>query len=121
LTGSAAAGRSIAARAGSNVKKSSMELGGSDAFIVLEDADLTRTMPWAVWGRMFNARQTGCAAKRFIAVESIADEFSPSSRPMPTSRSVGSRAPDTAANLAAWEFRIVNWKLVRMSDVDAPR
>jgi succinate-semialdehyde dehydrogenase/glutarate-semialdehyde dehydrogenase len=75
LTGSVAAGRSIAARAGKNLKKSSMELGGSDAFIVLEDADLAKTIPWAVWGRMYNAGQTCCAAKRFIAVESIADKF----------------------------------------------
>jgi succinate-semialdehyde dehydrogenase/glutarate-semialdehyde dehydrogenase len=75
LTGSVAAGRSIAARAGKNLKKSSMELGGSDAFIVLDDADLAKTIPWAVWGRMYNAGQTCCAAKRFIAVESIADKF----------------------------------------------
>ena len=75
LTGSVAAGRSIAARAGQNLKKSSMELGGSDAFIVLEDADLEKTIPWAVWGRMYNGGQTCCAAKRFIVVDSIADEF----------------------------------------------
>jgi len=75
LTGSVAAGRSIAARAGRNLKVSSMELGGSDAFIVLEDADLDLTIPWAVWGRMYNAGQTCCAAKRFIVVESIADKF----------------------------------------------
>jgi succinate-semialdehyde dehydrogenase/glutarate-semialdehyde dehydrogenase len=75
LTGSVAAGRSIAARSGQNLKVSSMELGGSDAFIVLEDADLDHTIPWAVWGRMYNAGQTCCAAKRFIVVESIADKF----------------------------------------------
>ncbi len=75
LTGSVAAGRSVAARAGKNLKKTSMELGGSDAFIVLEDADLSKVIPWAVWGRMYNAGQTCCAAKRFIAVESIADKF----------------------------------------------
>ena len=75
LTGSVAAGRSIAARAGKNLKKTSMELGGSDAFIVLDDADLDKVIPWAVWGRMYNAGQTCCAAKRFIAVESIADKF----------------------------------------------
>ena len=75
LTGSVAAGRSIAARAGQNLKVSSMELGGSDAFIVLEDADLDLTIPWAVWGRMYNTGQTCCAAKRFIVVESIADAF----------------------------------------------
>jgi succinate-semialdehyde dehydrogenase/glutarate-semialdehyde dehydrogenase len=75
LTGSVAAGQSIAARAGKNVKITSMELGGSDAFIVLEDADLERTIPWAVWGRMYNTGQTCCAAKRFIVVEEIADRF----------------------------------------------
>lgn len=75
LTGSVAAGRSIAARAGQNLKPSSMELGGSDAFIVLEDADLDLTVPWAVWGRMYNTGQTCCAAKRFIVVESVADKF----------------------------------------------
>src|ERR1700733_13301224 len=75
LTGSVAAGRSIAARAGQSLKVSSMELGGSDAFIVLEDADLEKTIPWAVWGRMYNAGQTCCASKRFIVVEEIADKF----------------------------------------------
>ncbi len=75
LTGSVAAGRSIAARAGKNLKPSSMELGGSDAFIVLEDADLEHTIKWAVWGRMYNTGQTCCAAKRFIVVEKLADKF----------------------------------------------
>ncbi len=75
LTGSVAAGRSIAARAGKNLKVSSMELGGSDAFIVFEDADLEKTIPWAVWGRMYNAGQTCCASKRFIVVEAIYDKF----------------------------------------------
>ena len=75
LTGSVAAGRSLAARAGQNLKPSSMELGGSDAFIVLEDADLEHTIKWAVWGRMYNDGQTCCAAKRFIVVESMADAF----------------------------------------------
>jgi len=75
LTGSVAAGRSIAARAGQNLKPSSMELGGSDAFIVLEDADLEHTVKWAVWGRMYNTGQTCCAAKRFIVVDKLADKF----------------------------------------------
>ena len=75
LTGSVEAGRSVAARAGQNLKVSSMELGGSDAFIVLEDADLDHVIPWAVWGRMYNTGQTCCAAKRFIVVEAIADKF----------------------------------------------
>jgi succinate-semialdehyde dehydrogenase/glutarate-semialdehyde dehydrogenase len=75
LTGSVAAGRSMAAAAGRNIKVSSMELGGSDAFIVLEDADLDHTVKWAVWGRMYNAGQTCCAAKRFIVVDALADAF----------------------------------------------
>jgi succinate-semialdehyde dehydrogenase/glutarate-semialdehyde dehydrogenase len=75
LTGSVAAGRSVAARAGQNLKPSSMELGGSDAFIVLEDADLEHTIKWAVWGRMYNTGQTCCAAKRFIVLEKLADRF----------------------------------------------
>jgi len=75
LTGSMAAGRQVAARAGQNLKKSTMELGGSDAFIVLEDADIDKTIPWAVWGRMYNAGQTCCAAKRFIVLDAVADQF----------------------------------------------
>ena len=75
LTGSVAAGMSIAARAGKNLKVSSMELGGSDAFIVLDDADLDMTVKWAVWGRMYNNGQTCCAAKRFIVAEALADKF----------------------------------------------
>ena len=75
LTGSVAAGQKIAAGAGRNLKVSSMELGGSDAFIVLEDADMEHTIKWAVWGRMYNCGQTCCAAKRFIVVEALADNF----------------------------------------------
>jgi succinate-semialdehyde dehydrogenase/glutarate-semialdehyde dehydrogenase len=75
LTGSVEAGRSVAARAGQILKPSSMELGGSDAFIVLDDADLEKTIPWAVWGRMYNQGQTCCASKRFIVMDSIADKF----------------------------------------------
>jgi succinate-semialdehyde dehydrogenase/glutarate-semialdehyde dehydrogenase len=75
LTGSVEAGRIIAAGAGKAVKISSMELGGADAFIVLEDADLDHAVKWAVWGRMYNAGQTCCASKRFIVVESLADKF----------------------------------------------
>lgn len=75
LTGSVAAGRTVAARAGQNLKKSTMELGGSDAFIVLDDADIDKAIPWAVWGRMYNGGQTCCGAKRFIVMDAVADEF----------------------------------------------
>jgi len=75
LTGSVEAGKSVAARAGQNLKKSTMELGGSDAFIVLEDADLDKTVAWAVWAKMNNTGQCCVAAKRFIVVEKLADRF----------------------------------------------
>jgi succinate-semialdehyde dehydrogenase/glutarate-semialdehyde dehydrogenase len=75
LTGSVEAGKIVAGRAGQNLKKSTMELGGSDAFIVLEDADLDRTVKWAVWGKMNNTGQCCVAAKRFIVVEELADRF----------------------------------------------
>lgn len=75
LTGSERAGRSIAATAGSVLKKCVMELGGSDAFVVLDDADLDKTVAAAVKGRFDNAGQTCIAAKRFIVVDAIADAF----------------------------------------------
>ena len=75
LTGSVEAGKIVAGRAGQNLKKSTMELGGSDAFIVLDDADLDKTVKWAVWGKMNNTGQCCVAAKRFIVVEELADRF----------------------------------------------
>jgi succinate-semialdehyde dehydrogenase/glutarate-semialdehyde dehydrogenase len=75
LTGSEAAGATVAAEAGKNLKKTTMELGGSDAFIVLEDADLGKAVEWAVWGRMNNTGQCCVAAKRIIVVDEIADDF----------------------------------------------
>jgi succinate-semialdehyde dehydrogenase/glutarate-semialdehyde dehydrogenase len=75
LTGSVEAGKSVAGRAGHNLKKSTMELGGSDAFIVLDDADLEKTVAWAVWAKMNNTGQCCVAAKRFIVVEELADRF----------------------------------------------
>ncbi|MGV8894697.1 MAG: NAD-dependent succinate-semialdehyde dehydrogenase [Burkholderiaceae bacterium] len=75
LTGSVEAGKIVAGIAGQNMKKSTMELGGSDAFIVLEDADLDKTVEWAVWGKMNNMGQCCVAAKRFIIVDALADSF----------------------------------------------
>ena len=75
LTGSEAAGASIAAEAGKYLKKSVLELGGSDAFIILEDADIEKAVEWAVVGRINNNGECCIASKRFIAVESIAPAF----------------------------------------------
>tara|TARA_R100000935_G_C2841513_1_gene171351 strand:+ start:13866 stop:15248 length:1383 start_codon:yes stop_codon:yes gene_type:complete len=75
LTGSEEAGASVAAEAGKHLKKVVLELGGNDVFIILEDADLEKTVEWAVVGRMNNNGQCCVASKRFIAVEAIADEF----------------------------------------------
>jgi succinate-semialdehyde dehydrogenase/glutarate-semialdehyde dehydrogenase len=75
LTGSEGAGASVAAEAGKNLKKVVLELGGNDVFIILEDADMEKTVEWAVVGRMNNNGQCCVASKRFIAVEAIADEF----------------------------------------------
>jgi len=75
LTGSDAAGRSIAAIAGQNLKKTVMELGGSDAYIILEDVDLEKATDLATLGRLQNNGQTCIAAKRFIVLDAIYDDF----------------------------------------------
>jgi succinate-semialdehyde dehydrogenase/glutarate-semialdehyde dehydrogenase len=75
VTGSVAAGKAVASRAGLNLKKSTMELGGSDAFIVLEDADLPKAVEWAIWAKMNNTGQCCVAGKRFIVVEELANPF----------------------------------------------
>nr|WP_315224804.1 NAD-dependent succinate-semialdehyde dehydrogenase [uncultured Flavobacterium sp.] len=75
LTGSDPAGRSVGAIAGANLKKTVLELGGSDAYIILDDADLEAAATLATFGRLQNNGQTCIAAKRFIVLESVYDQF----------------------------------------------
>lgn len=75
ITGSEFAGSKVAETSGKEIKKSVLELGGADAFIVLNDADLKEAAKWGVFSRMLNNGQSCIAAKRFIIEKGIADEF----------------------------------------------
>lgn len=75
LTGSEGAGAVVASQAGKALKKSTLELGGADAFVVLADADLVKTAKWGVFGRHWNAGQVCVSSKRMIVVDAVYDDF----------------------------------------------
>lgn len=75
FTGSEGAGAIVAGLAGKYLKKSTLELGGADAFVVLEDAEVAKAADWAVMGRHWNAGQVCVSSKRLIVVDAVYDEF----------------------------------------------
>lgn len=75
LTGSEGAGSVVAAQAGKALKKSTLELGGADAFVVLADADLDKTVNWGVFGRHWNGGQVCVSSKRMIIVDDVYDAY----------------------------------------------
>ena len=108
LTGSEKAGAAVASLAGKNIKRSVLELGGNDAFIILEDADMDHVIEMAVKGRMTNTGQSCVASKRFIVIKSVAEDFMKRFKselaqmkmgdPMEESTDVGPLSSETAAS-----------------------
>jgi succinate-semialdehyde dehydrogenase/glutarate-semialdehyde dehydrogenase len=75
LTGSEGAGAVVATQAAKALKKATLELGGNDAFVVLADADLDKTVKWGVFGRHWNGGQVCCSSKRMIIVDELYDSY----------------------------------------------
>ncbi|SFD17431.1 succinate-semialdehyde dehydrogenase / glutarate-semialdehyde dehydrogenase [Thiohalospira halophila DSM 15071] len=95
LTGSEPAGRAVASRAAANIKKAVLELGGSDPFIVLDDADVEQAVEAAATSRFLNNGQSCIAAKRFILTPGIADDFVERFRRRVEAMTVGDPAAET--------------------------
>lgn len=96
LTGSTPAGRAVAAKAGQCLKKSVLELGGSDPYVILEDADLDLAVETCVNSRLINAGQSCIAAKRFIVVQTRVQEFTERMTALMARKKMGDpRQPDT--------------------------
>jgi succinate-semialdehyde dehydrogenase/glutarate-semialdehyde dehydrogenase len=89
LTGSTEAGKAVAAAAGHCLKKTVLELGGSDPYLILEDADLERAAEVCVTSRLINSGQSCIAAKRFIVIENVRSEFEMLFREKMRTRKVG--------------------------------
>ncbi len=131
LTGSVGAGKAVAALAGANLKKSVMELGGSDPFVILEDADLDKAAEAGAQSRLFNTGQTCVAAKRFIVVDPVADGFTDrlvarmqarkQGDPMDESNALGTLArADLRQNLQAQVERTLGSGAARVAGGDIP-
>lgn len=96
LTGSTPAGRAVAGKAGQCLKKTVLELGGSDPYLVLADADMTLAVETCVNSRLINAGQSCIAAKRFIVVQECVDEFTQRFTELMASKKMGEpSAPDS--------------------------
>lgn len=97
LTGSAGAGRQVAKLAGQNLKKSVLELGGSDAYIVLDDADINQAAELCVKSRLINSGQSCIAAKRFIVLTPVLEAFTKKFTELMGTKKMGSPLLDETA------------------------